>query len=274
MALVIEFTCDLPNGVHARPASLVETLCNRFSSAIEWRNLRRGTGGNAKSALAIIGSNTLKGDACQLLISGEDEAEAFAAITAFMRDEFPHCDAPLPAAPTLDVQPVPESLSRLNPTLFHAHPVCAGSAGGTLVHLKSRDLHELGELPVAVSPEQEQAALDNGLRLLVKDIELRLLDNDGTASAIPEAHRSLATDASLRQHLLGGILTGLSCAGRLSPPATTSAPSSATPATAICRSGYWMYATFASSCYSISTANLVSRRRASCGKRPFALPTS
>ena len=143
MALVIEFTCDLPNGVHARPASLVETLCNRFSSAIEWRNLRRGTGGNAKSALAIIGSNTLKGDACQLLISGEDEAEAFAAITAFMRDEFPHCDAPLPAAPTLDVQPVPESLSRLNPTLFHAHPVCAGSAGGTLVHLKSRDLHEL-----------------------------------------------------------------------------------------------------------------------------------
>ena len=78
MALVIEFTCDLPNGVHARPASLVETLCNRFSSAIEWRNLRRETGGNAKSALAIIGSNTLKGDACQLLISGEDEAEAFA----------------------------------------------------------------------------------------------------------------------------------------------------------------------------------------------------
>lgn len=69
-----------------------------------------------------------------------------------------------------------------------------------------------GELPGAVAPEQEQAALDNGLRLLVKDIELRLLDNDGTASAILDAHRSLATDASLRQHLLDGILTGLSCA--------------------------------------------------------------
>lgn len=94
MALVIEFTCDLPNGVHARPASLVETLCNRFSSAIEWRNLRCDTGGNAKSALAVIGTNTLKGDTCQLLISGEDEAEAYAALTAFLRDEFPHCDAP------------------------------------------------------------------------------------------------------------------------------------------------------------------------------------
>ncbi len=30
MALVVEFTCELPNGVHARPASHVETLCNTF----------------------------------------------------------------------------------------------------------------------------------------------------------------------------------------------------------------------------------------------------
>lgn len=235
--------------------------------------MRRGTGGNAKSALAIIGSNTLKGDACQLLISGEDEAEAFAAITAFMRDEFPHCDAPLPAAPTLDVQPVPESLSRLNPTLFHAHPVCAGSAGGTLVHLKSRDLHELGELPVAVSPEQEQAALDNGLRLLVKDIELRLLDNDGTASAIPKLtvrwRRMPAAPAPAC-----GILTGLSCA------------------CAIVATGDHFCAQFRDSGNSYLQERVLDvrdvcfqllqhiygearfRRRASCGKRPFALPTS
>jgi phosphotransferase system HPr-like phosphotransfer protein len=40
MALVVEFTCELPNGVHARPASHVETLCNTFISQIEWHNLR------------------------------------------------------------------------------------------------------------------------------------------------------------------------------------------------------------------------------------------
>jgi fructose-specific PTS system IIA-like component len=39
----------------------------------------------------------------------------------------------------------------------------------------------------------------------VKNIELRALDNDSTASAILEAHRSLATDTSLRQHLLAGV---------------------------------------------------------------------
>ena len=58
MALVIEFICDLPNGVHARPASLVETLCNTFSSSVEWLNIRTEGRGNAKSALAIIGTNT------------------------------------------------------------------------------------------------------------------------------------------------------------------------------------------------------------------------
>ena len=41
MALIVEFICELPNGVHARPASHVETLCNTFSSQIEWHNLRR-----------------------------------------------------------------------------------------------------------------------------------------------------------------------------------------------------------------------------------------
>ena len=48
MALVIEFICDLPNGVHARPASLVETLCNTFSSSVEWLNTRTEGRGNAK----------------------------------------------------------------------------------------------------------------------------------------------------------------------------------------------------------------------------------
>ena len=184
MALVIEFICDLPNGVHARPASLVETLCNTFSSSVEWLNIRTEGRGNAKSALAIIGTNTLKGDSCELIVSGEDEEQAFAALSAFIRDEFPHCDAPLPTAEQMDVQPVPESLSRLNPTLFHALPVCAGSAGGRLTHLKSLDLRDLGALPAAGAIEQEQAALDKGLTLLVKNIEFRLLDNDGTASAI------------------------------------------------------------------------------------------
>lgn len=212
MALVVEFTCELPNGVHARPASHVETLCNTFISQIEWHNLRTDRKGNAKSALAVIGTDTLAGDACRLVIQGEDEQNAYQQLEQWLREEFPHCDAPLAEAINIERDPLPESLARLNPMLFRALPVCSGSAQGVLTLLASLDLNALSDLPEAKDEGDEQLALDNGLTLLVKNIELRALDSDSTASAILEAHRSLATDTSLRQRLLSGVNRGLSCA--------------------------------------------------------------
>ena len=78
-------------------------------------------------------------------------------------------------------------------------------AHGVLTLLSSLDLNALTDLPDAQSVETEQSALDNGLTQLIKHIELRAPDSDSTASAILEAHRSLATDTSLRQHLLSGV---------------------------------------------------------------------
>ncbi|WP_318368156.1 phosphoenolpyruvate--protein phosphotransferase [Enterobacter sp.] len=212
MSLVVEFVCELPNGVHARPASHVETLCNTFTSDIEWLNLRTGSKGNAKSALALIGTDTLMGDACQLLISGHDEHIAHQRLSQWLQNEFPHCDAPLPAAVTAECDPLPLSLAHLNPTFFRAQPVCGGSASGILLRLRGLDLQQLDDLPAARSVEEEQAALDAGLARLGKSIALRLLESDSTMRAILEAHRSLASDTTLRQHLLHGVSEGLSCA--------------------------------------------------------------
>lgn len=212
MALIVEFTCELPNGVHARPASHIETQCNTFTSHIEWHNLRTERKGNAKSALSLIGTDTLAGDSCQLLISGTDEQAAHQHLSQWLRNEFPHCDAPLAEAKNNELEPLPASLTHLNPQLFRARTVCSGSAGGVLSLLSSLDLNALSNLPSAQDIETEQAALDNGLTLLMKNIEFRLLDSDGATSAILEAHRSLASDLSLRQHLLAGVSRGLSCA--------------------------------------------------------------
>ncbi|WP_437888668.1 phosphoenolpyruvate--protein phosphotransferase [Phytobacter sp. V91] len=212
MALIVEFICELPNGVHARPASQVEALCNTFSSNIEWHNLRTDRKGNARSALALIGTDTLAGDSCQLLISGPDEQAAHQRLSLWIRDEFPHCDAPLADIGSSELEPLPASLTHLNPQLFRAHTVSNGSAGGILTLLSSLDLNALSELPAANDVESEQSALDKGLARLIKNIEFRLLDSDGATSAILEAHRSLTSDTSLRQHLLSGISRGLSCA--------------------------------------------------------------
>ncbi|MBJ3267749.1 HPr family phosphocarrier protein, partial [Salmonella enterica subsp. enterica serovar Corvallis] len=130
MPLIVEFTCELPNGVHARPASHVETLCNTFTSQIEWHNLRTDRKGSAKSALALIGTDTLAGDHCQLVISGADEQVACQRLSQWLRDEFPLCDAPLAEIKNSELEPLPASLTQLNPQIYRARSVCSGSAGG------------------------------------------------------------------------------------------------------------------------------------------------
>ncbi len=258
MALIVEFICELPNGVHARPASHVETLCNTFSSQIEWHNLRTDRKGNAKSALALIGTDTLAGDNCQLLISGADEQEAHQRLSQWLRDEFPHCDAPLAEVKSDELEPLPVSLTNLNPQIIRARTVCSGSAGGILTPISSLDLNALGNLPAAKGVDAEQSALENGLTLVLKNIEFRLLDSDGATSAILEAHRSLAGDTSLREHLLAGV----AAPKRLSPVRITFAKSSPVPAAATCKNVPWTYATSASSYSSKSTVSNASRHRA------------
>lgn len=120
MPLIVEFTCELPNGVHARPASHVETLCNTFTSQIEWHNLRTDRKGSAKSALALIGTDTLAGDHCQLVISGADEQVACQRLSQWLRDEFPLCDAPLAEIKNSELEPLPASLTQLNPQIYRA----------------------------------------------------------------------------------------------------------------------------------------------------------
>lgn len=261
MALIVEFICELPNGVHARPASHVETLCNTFSSQIEWHNLRTDRKGNAKSALALIGTDTLVGDNCQLLISGADEQEAHQRLSQWLRDEFPHCDAPLAEVKSDELEPLPVSLTNLNPQIIRARTVCSGSAGGILTPISSLDLNALGNLPAAKGVDAEQSALENGLTLVLKNIEFRLLDSDGATSAILKR-----TDPGwryfLREHLLAGVSAGLSCAEAIVASANHFCEEFARSSSSYLQNVPWTYATSASSYSSKSTVSNASRHRA------------
>ena len=54
MTKKLSFTCVLVNGVHARPASHIETLCNGFTAAFQWHNTRTGRTADGKSVLSLI----------------------------------------------------------------------------------------------------------------------------------------------------------------------------------------------------------------------------
>ena len=55
----IEFSCPLPNGLHARPAWALKEQCSVWRSDIRFINNRLNTQADAKSSLALISTGPL-----------------------------------------------------------------------------------------------------------------------------------------------------------------------------------------------------------------------
>src|SRR4051812_11381755 len=92
MPLEFHFTCPLANGVHARPASVLEEVARGFGAEIVVTNQRTGRAANAKSVLAIIGAEIRHNDDCLVSVSGPDAREAVTALSVFLREKFPQFD--------------------------------------------------------------------------------------------------------------------------------------------------------------------------------------
>ncbi len=114
----IAFVFPLANGLHARPASLMQELCLQFDAVISFHNRRNRHRADAKSVLELVASDTAAGDPCCLEIRGPDEQKADKALRAFLRRDFPRADDGLP-------QPVePGGRSAWLPPVFHDGAAC------------------------------------------------------------------------------------------------------------------------------------------------------
>jgi phosphocarrier protein HPr len=71
-------TVESKAGLHARPASLVVTTANQFSSNITLKKMDRSA--NAKSIMGVLSIAASKGDRLEVIIEGQDEAEAACAL--------------------------------------------------------------------------------------------------------------------------------------------------------------------------------------------------
>lgn len=67
-------------GLHARPASMLVSTAMKFSSNILLR--KNGKTANCKSIMSILSIGAVKGDELEILIEGQDEADAFDTIKA------------------------------------------------------------------------------------------------------------------------------------------------------------------------------------------------
>lgn len=204
MASESVFVCPLLNGVHARPASAMEEVARRFGSEILILNERTGHKANAKSVLSLVGADIKHQDACRLLIAGQDEAQAFAAMDSFIRNDFPACDEPLPDPVPGDGQVfLPRSLRRIMVHYYTGTAVVQGIGEGRGVIINQVWSFEQVTAIPALALEAEMARMEQALDQLRGRFQDKLHPGIGdTEKKILEAHLSILRDPELHQWIV------------------------------------------------------------------------
>ena len=193
MAIDFTFPCPLANGLHARPASAFEEAARGFQSGITLTNTRNGLTANAKSILSLLGTEVRHNDICRLELSGADDREALAALSAFVRDRLPHCDDDLPVSPPAAGRPLPPVLRQAGAAVRRGTPAVPGIGRGRLVW--AGGLHLATAIPPASDPATEAARLDTALGQLLQEYDERLARlRSKTEVDLVKAHRALARD--------------------------------------------------------------------------------
>ena len=217
MDVVIAYRCHLALGLHARPASHLLAVCAPFLANIHWKNLRNGREADVRSPLAVLGTDTLFDDPCEIRIKGADAGAAGARIERFLSLEL-----------TDDALPLADGAAALPPFLDPGcwvrggRPTIPGLALGQLVVLEET-------MPLAVAPEPAdqrrqrlRAALvgvrrtlsaerraSTGLARDILAVQADLLDDATVAEALDRAvdrEDSLAAALTAAERQLGGAL--------------------------------------------------------------------
>jgi fructose-specific PTS system IIA-like component len=202
------FTCPLPNGVHARPASALEEVVRGFDADVILVNQRTSRTANSKSILAIVGADIRHADPCVFKVSGPDEKRAMAALTEFLNDKFPLCDQPLStdAKPNGELR-LPPCLSNAGAVVHRGIPMAPGIAQARVIHIGKNYLPATLPFDAVIDPKAEWRRLETALEELVKDCDMRLAQaSHGIEGELLRVHRSIARDVEFRRQLSEEII--------------------------------------------------------------------
>lgn len=193
----IEYRCLLPHGLHARPATQLEAVCQRFSASIEWCNRRNGRCANAKSVLALLSTDTLHRDVCDIVVSGHDAQRAANSLRHFLRYELNEQDD---SAVGQNSFVVPRNLRASHSQIFPGLVANAGFARGQLILFDSPETSLPVDLPVEEADEQ-QRLLQSALAQLQQQLTVQYRQASAQTAQILQAHLSLLSDITFQQKL-------------------------------------------------------------------------
>ncbi|HWZ46414.1 MAG TPA: phosphoenolpyruvate--protein phosphotransferase [Candidatus Saccharimonadales bacterium] len=206
------FLCPLAHGIHARPASHLANLANRFAATCVLTNLRTGAVADGKSVLSIIAAGVGLHDECRIHLRGADEQVACEALQRFIETDLPGCDAPLlELADGHHSQRLPHALQGAGLKAHFGTPVGRGVGQGRVVVIGGVSLPpELNDQPSA-QPEWEQARATSAMTAISARIQKKLTGHlPPLEKALLQAHLAILGDIQMRDKLAELILQGRS----------------------------------------------------------------
>ncbi len=206
MPLEYRFTCPLPNGIHARPASCLEEVARGFESEILLENERGNNIADSKSVLSVIGTDIRLNDPCVLKISGKDELRAMHSLSIFLREKLPHCDDPVPQAPKAAGEfHMPQHMREA--AVFHRGVAMVRGIGrGRIVQAGEFKIPATLPLNGVTDPTGEHRKMEAGLEQLGNWYNERVSHTKNkTERDIISAQRSMARDPEFRRVLMDAI---------------------------------------------------------------------
>lgn len=207
MSLEYAFICPLPNGMHARPASLFAEMIAGFKSRASLINERTGCEADAASVLDLISADIRNNDRCRIILSGDDEADAYAGAVNFIDNVLPGCDEPIPTIQQGAVK-MPRLLDGLGVTCVPGDIACRGIGIGRVVSINGFTLQSDAK-EFAEDPYDEKRKLESAIADVRSSMESALAGKISDVEAgVLRAHLSMLNDVAFAREIAGLIEDG------------------------------------------------------------------
>jgi fructose-specific PTS system IIA-like component len=219
----LRFVCDLPTGLHARPASLIAEIARRHRAAVTIHNQFSSASADGRSVLSLIALDIQRGHEVLIEAVGDDAPVLLEAIDALVKSHFGEAIHAAPVAPSVEsgefTTSVPTALRRMNARIVRGRPVCPGTGDGIAVVAGARSslamYDDSAEAP-ASSPQSERSRLHAAIGAVRTEIEHdlgRLGSSGGVRAELLRAHLGIVDDPALIERIDASVNAGRGAPG-------------------------------------------------------------
>ncbi|MCB8881383.1 phosphoenolpyruvate--protein phosphotransferase [Acidisoma cellulosilytica] len=193
---------NVPEGLHARPASQFVRLARGFEASIQIE--RQGKRADAKSSVRLMLLGVKERDEITLHADGDDATEALQCLSAFVSDTSPAA-APSALPPAAD--PSSPALTALGE--YSGTPASDGIALGAAFHFFPADISAPALVSGGIDYAAELQRYEAAVQVTVDRLSAKRQRSDSEAEAIVQALIDVAADPAfheeIAQHLQGGM---------------------------------------------------------------------